>query len=52
VYGFWIEYCATLNGRFPYPFLTIMELDHRMWTYMGAAAFAFTTFALLNAVHK
>lgn len=52
-YGFWIEYCAHWNNdRFPYPFLTMMEVENRIYIYLGAALFAFLTFQTLNALHK
>lgn len=52
MYGFWIEYCAHWNMRFPYPFLTLMEVDTRIYTYLGGAVFAFVMFAILNGIHK
>jgi hypothetical protein len=52
-YSIWVEYCARWNNdRFPYPFLTMMQPEERVYTYMAAAAFAFIAFQILNGLHK
>lgn len=51
-YAVWVEHCASINGKFPYPFLTIMDLEHRSWVYAGASLFALLVFRGLNALHK
>jgi len=52
MYAFWIEWCAALNGRFPYPFLNMAEADVRIYIYFAGATFAFVMFSILNALHK
>ncbi|OCF38345.1 hypothetical protein I317_07889 [Kwoniella heveanensis CBS 569] len=51
-YGLWVEHCASINGSFPYPFLTIMELPGRVATYAGSTVGAYLVFRGLNAIHK
>lgn len=52
-YGFWTEYAAYHNdGMFPYPFLTQMAEDERIWVYLGGSALAVVVFWILNALHK
>ncbi|KGB74197.1 hypothetical protein I307_06152 [Cryptococcus deuterogattii 99/473] len=51
-YGIWVEHCASINGAFPYPFLTIMELKGRVLTYIGATLGAWGVFRGLNGLHK
>lgn len=51
-YAIWVEHCASINGHFPYPFLTIMSFEDRTKVYSGAALFALLVFRGLNALHK
>ncbi|WVF72337.1 hypothetical protein IAT40_007150 [Kwoniella sp. CBS 6097] len=51
-YGVWVEHCASINGAFPYPFLTIMDLPGRVATYVGSTIGAYLVFRGLNAIHK
>ncbi|KAI0810924.1 FAR-17a/AIG1-like protein [Irpex lacteus] len=51
-YGSWVEYCASYNGIFPYPFLTTNEFPVRVSIYAGATAFAYLIFQALNALHS
>ncbi|KAJ7156098.1 FAR-17a/AIG1-like protein [Mycena crocata] len=50
-YGWWAEHCASKNGAFPYPFLTINPLKIRLRIYAGAGTLAYTSFYTLNALH-
>lgn len=50
-YGSWVEYCASYNGMFPYPFLTENPLPIRMAIYFGACLLALLSFWALNSVH-
>ncbi|KAI0093546.1 FAR-17a/AIG1-like protein [Irpex rosettiformis] len=50
-YGSWVEYCASYNKIFPYPFLTTNEFPVRVQIYAGATAFAYVVFQGLNAFH-
>lgn len=51
VYGSWIEHCATINDRFPYPFLTIMSFPQRIVMYASSTVLALASFWALNKVH-
>nr|ODN99741.1 hypothetical protein L204_02174 [Cryptococcus depauperatus CBS 7855] len=51
-YGVWVEHCASINGVFPYPFLTIMNFEGRVATYVGATVAAWLVFRGLNGLHK
>ncbi|GMK55969.1 hypothetical protein CspeluHIS016_0210250 [Cutaneotrichosporon spelunceum] len=51
-YASWVEHCASINGHFPYPFLTIMSFSGRVKMYAISAVFALLVFWLLNALHK
>lgn len=44
--------CASINGSFPYPFLTLNPLPVRIAIYAGASAFAIASFWGLNALKK
>ncbi|KAI0050910.1 hypothetical protein FA95DRAFT_1513312 [Auriscalpium vulgare] len=50
-YGSWVEYCATFNGVFPYPFLTESALPGRLAIYGGSTALAVVILWVLNGVH-
>ena len=50
-YSLWIEYASSINGRFPYPFLTIMPVFWRLVMYVSSTFGALMTFWGLNAVH-
>ncbi|KAJ7343595.1 FAR-17a/AIG1-like protein [Mycena albidolilacea] len=50
-YGWWVEYCASMNGTFPYPFLTLNPFEIRLRIYAGAGAVACLSFYALNALH-
>jgi len=51
-YGSWVEYCASYNGSFPYPFLTGNPLEIRIVIYAGAAIFALVSFWTINSSHS
>ena len=51
-YPLWIEHCATINGQFPYPFLTAMTAPQRVQMYVGSSIGALLVFWGLNAVKK
>ncbi|KAF7304802.1 MFS general substrate transporter [Mycena kentingensis (nom. inval.)] len=51
-YGWWVERCASFNGHFPYPFLTMNPFEIRVRIYGGAGIMAYGTFYALNALHK
>ncbi|KIP08177.1 hypothetical protein PHLGIDRAFT_127207 [Phlebiopsis gigantea 11061_1 CR5-6] len=51
-YSCWVEYCASYNGVFPYPFLTFNPLSIRAAIYGGTTVFAYTVFQLLNKIHS
>ncbi|KAJ7273599.1 FAR-17a/AIG1-like protein [Mycena haematopus] len=50
-YGWWVERCASINGTFPYPFLTLNPFEIRLRIYVGAGTVAFLSFFALNALH-
>ncbi|RPD66307.1 hypothetical protein L226DRAFT_195280 [Lentinus tigrinus ALCF2SS1-7] len=50
-YACWVEYCASYNGFFPYPFLTQNPFNARVAIYVGASTFAALAFMALNALH-
>lgn len=50
-YSCWVEYCASHNGIFPYPFLTFNPFPIRAAIYGAAGAFAYLVFQALNWVH-
>ncbi|KAJ6630680.1 FAR-17a/AIG1-like protein [Mycena sp. CBHHK59/15] len=50
-YGWWAEHCASINGTFPYPFLTQNPLEIRLRIYAGAGTVAFLSFYALNILH-
>ncbi|KAJ7774707.1 FAR-17a/AIG1-like protein-domain-containing protein [Mycena metata] len=50
-YGWWVELCASKNGTFPYPFLTLNPLETRIGIYAGACIVACISFYGLNALH-
>ncbi|KAJ6496569.1 FAR-17a/AIG1-like protein [Mycena vitilis] len=50
-YGWWVEHCATKNGVFPYPFLTLNPLEIRIRIYTAAGTVACMWFYALNALH-
>ncbi|WWC69613.1 uncharacterized protein I206_103556 [Kwoniella pini CBS 10737] len=51
-YSLWVEHCASINGSFPYPFLTIMNFQQRIMMYVGSTLMAWLVFRGLNAIHK
>lgn len=52
-YCTWVEHCATMNnGKFPYPFLTIMNVPARITMYTCSTLFALVVFWGLNRVHR
>lgn len=51
-YATWVERCAAINGKFPYPFLTVATFEDRIKIYAGAGVFALLVFWGLNALHK
>ncbi|KAJ7105758.1 FAR-17a/AIG1-like protein [Mycena crocata] len=50
-YGWWAEHCASKNGTFPYPFLTLNPFETRLRIYAGAGILACIFFYALNALH-
>jgi len=50
-YGSFVEYCATFNGSFPYPFLTHSPFPGRVLIYTITAGIALSCFRTLNALH-
>ncbi|KAJ7219168.1 FAR-17a/AIG1-like protein [Mycena pura] len=50
-YAWWVELCATHNGKFPYPFLTFNPFEVRVFIYAGVGALACVSFYALNALH-
>ncbi|KAJ6547451.1 FAR-17a/AIG1-like protein [Mycena capillaripes] len=50
-YGWWVEHCASKNGTFPYPFLTLNPFEIRVRIYAAAGTVAFLAFYGLNALH-
>ncbi|KIK59784.1 hypothetical protein GYMLUDRAFT_44239 [Collybiopsis luxurians FD-317 M1] len=50
-YAWWVERCASFNGKFPYPFLTESSLEIRMAIYFGAGSLALTSYWLINSLH-
>ncbi|KAI9065112.1 hypothetical protein FKP32DRAFT_1590866 [Trametes sanguinea] len=50
-YSTWVEYCASFNGFFPYPFLTHNPFPIRVAIYVAATLFAAVSFMALNAAH-
>ncbi|KAI8998487.1 FAR-17a/AIG1-like protein [Trametes punicea] len=50
-YSCWVEYCASFNGFFPYPFLTNSPFHIRVAIYIVATALAAVSFIGLNATH-
>ena len=52
-YSTCVEHCAKMNGgKFPYPFLTIMDLPGRITMYTCSTLFALFVFWGLNRVHR
>lgn len=49
-YVIWVEYCASHNGRFPYPFLE-SPYYIRALVYIGAVFQAIFSFRILNFLH-
>ncbi|KAF8843577.1 hypothetical protein BDN67DRAFT_964045 [Paxillus ammoniavirescens] len=56
VYGIWyaslVEYCATFNGAFPYPFLTHSPFKIRVVIYTTVAGLALSCLRVLNALRS
>ncbi|KAF8136725.1 FAR-17a/AIG1-like protein [Boletus edulis] len=50
-YASFVEYCATLSGAFPYPFLTYSPFAVRVMIYTAAAGISLGCFRTLNALH-
>ncbi|KAI5453096.1 hypothetical protein NCC49_006125 [Naganishia albida] len=50
-YTVWVEYCASYNDRFPYPFLPSDSFGARLAIYVGATGFAYLAFKFLNGLH-
>ncbi|EIW69504.1 hypothetical protein TREMEDRAFT_30965 [Tremella mesenterica DSM 1558] len=51
-YSLWIEYASNINGRFPYPFLTVMTLSQRVMMYVISTGLALGAFRFLNWLHR
>jgi hypothetical protein len=52
VYSLWIEHAATINHKFPYPFLNVMSVEQRIVFYIVAVVGALATFRFLNSLHR
>ncbi|CAE6472744.1 unnamed protein product [Rhizoctonia solani] len=50
-YATWAEYCASKNGAFPYPFLTISPFHIRVVIYGVTTLLAYLSLLGLNSVH-
>jgi hypothetical protein len=50
-YSLWVEYCATINEKFPYPFLNVMDPIQRVVMYSFSTALSLAAFRALNALH-
>ncbi|KAH7340810.1 FAR-17a/AIG1-like protein [Rhizoctonia solani] len=50
-YATWAEYCASKNGAFPYPFLTISPFHIRVVIYGVTTLLAYLSLLVLNSVH-
>jgi len=50
-YVSWVEYCASFNGTFPYPFLTENPFEIRVGIYITTTTFALVSFWALNVLH-
>ncbi|EKM55482.1 uncharacterized protein PHACADRAFT_256130 [Phanerochaete carnosa HHB-10118-sp] len=50
-YSCWVEYCASYNKIFPYPFLTFNPFPIRVAIYFAASSFSYLVFQVLNWVH-
>ncbi|OJA14847.1 hypothetical protein AZE42_00811 [Rhizopogon vesiculosus] len=51
-YACWVEYCASYNKTFPYPFLTDNPLNIRIGIYASVSFIAWRCFRLVNAIHR
>ncbi|KDN51735.1 hypothetical protein RSAG8_00283, partial [Rhizoctonia solani AG-8 WAC10335] len=51
-YASWAEYCASKNGAFPYPFLTISPFHIRVLIYGVTTLLAYLSLLGLNYVHS
>ncbi|ORX39694.1 FAR-17a/AIG1-like protein [Kockovaella imperatae] len=52
LYGVWVEHCATINGKFPYPFLNVMDFIPRVILYITATFGSLFAFWGLNGLHE
>ncbi|KAF8610204.1 hypothetical protein BDV93DRAFT_483360 [Ceratobasidium sp. AG-I] len=50
-YASWAEYCASKNGSFPYPFLTISPPHIRVVIYGVTTLLAYVSLVALNSIH-
>ncbi|KIY68120.1 hypothetical protein CYLTODRAFT_421881 [Cylindrobasidium torrendii FP15055 ss-10] len=50
-YTSWEEYCSSINGSHPYPFLNV-PLPIRLCIYAGATGIAYGSFRVLNWLHR
>ncbi|KAI5122074.1 hypothetical protein M0805_006057 [Coniferiporia weirii] len=50
-YSIWVEYCASFNGTFPYPFLTVNTLPIRVVIYAAVTSIAIVSFRGINNAH-
>ncbi|KAG1756523.1 FAR-17a/AIG1-like protein [Suillus paluster] len=50
-YTCWVEYCASYNNTFPYPFLTENPFNIRIGIYTFVSFLAWGCFCLINALH-
>ncbi|KIM24022.1 hypothetical protein M408DRAFT_248160 [Serendipita vermifera MAFF 305830] len=51
-YSVWVEYCASRNGYFPYPFLTTNTLLIRAVIYATCTMFSVASIRLVNWLHR
>ncbi|KAG0705903.1 FAR-17a/AIG1-like protein [Suillus ampliporus] len=50
-YACWVEYCASYNNTFPYPFLTENPFNIRVGIYTFVSFLAWGCFRVINALH-
>lgn len=51
-YASWVEHTATVNGAFPYPFLTMLPFAGRVCLYAASTVGATLVFRSLNKLHR
>ncbi|KAG8814491.1 hypothetical protein FRC17_001109 [Serendipita sp. 399] len=51
-YSTWVEHCATKNGFFPYPFLTLSPFPVRVLIYTTCTAVSLFMLRAANGLHR